>query len=69
MVFVTAINDSGDGDHISEQVTFTYGATQMTNVKQNPNGTTTNVFSAWNVTTNTNALQIPGQPAPSPFLF
>ena len=66
LAFVTDISDRGDGDHIEETVTFTYGATQMTNIKQTTSGTTTPVSAAWNVTTNTNALQIAGLPAVSP---
>jgi type VI secretion system secreted protein Hcp len=71
MAFVTAQKQSGDGDHIEETITFTYGATQMTNVPQTATGAMgKSVFQAWNMTTNTDSLQIAGlQTPPSPFLF
>jgi type VI secretion system secreted protein Hcp len=70
LAFVTSQEHSGDSEHIQETVTFKYAATGMTNVKQNANGSTTNVFQAWNVTTHSSALAIQGIPTPvSPYLF
>jgi type VI secretion system secreted protein Hcp len=70
LAYVTSQEHSGDSEHIQETVTFKYAATGMTNVKQNANGSTTNVFQAWNVTTHSSALAIQGIPTPvSPYLF
>jgi type VI secretion system secreted protein Hcp len=62
--FLTKDEQSGDqgSDGIEEHLEFAVGAMQMTNVKQAPNGMTTNVFTSWNQITNSPVLQTPGQP-------
>jgi type VI secretion system secreted protein Hcp len=69
-VFLTNQQHTGSGESIQEDLTFTYGAVQMTNVAQLSNGSTQNVFRTWNQLTATESLATPGIAAPAtPFLF
>ena len=60
-VFVTSVKHTGaQGDEgTTEEVTFTYGAMSETYAKQNPNGSTSNVASAWNQMTNASTMLMP----------
>jgi type VI secretion system secreted protein Hcp len=65
-VFVTSQNHAGtSGEGVTETLKFAFGAMQMSNTRQNPNGTTAPpVALSWSQMTNSTQLLTAGSPNP-----